>query len=83
MAIIGEPTEMRIGLAHRGFHGHRTTFRGCPAHSGDLQLGTGAIEPASTLVAGCLPRHPEVDVAQTDAFSQRESRMRQTLAIEC
>ncbi|CAN5533296.1 acetylornithine deacetylase [soil metagenome] len=51
LAIIGEPTEMRIGLAHRGFHGHRTTFRGRPAHSGDPGLGTSAIEPAAMLVA--------------------------------
>lgn len=51
LAIIGEPTEMRIGLAHRGFYGHRTTFRGQPAHSSDPSLGTSAIEPATLLIA--------------------------------
>ncbi len=51
LAIIGEPTEMRIGLAHRGFYGHRTTFRGRPAHSSDPSLGISAIEPAALLVA--------------------------------
>jgi acetylornithine deacetylase len=51
LAIIGEPTEMRVGLAHRGFYGHRTTFRGRPAHSGDPSLGRNAIEPAARLVA--------------------------------
>lgn len=51
LAIIGEPTQMRIGLAHRGFYGHRTTFRGRPAHSGDPALGTSAIEPAALLIA--------------------------------
>ncbi|MDM0025300.1 acetylornithine deacetylase [Variovorax saccharolyticus] len=51
LAIIGEPTEMRIGLAHRGFYGHRTTFRGRPAHSSEPGLGTSAIEPAALLVA--------------------------------
>ena len=51
LAIIGEPTEMRIGLAHRGFYGHRTTFRGRPAHSSDPSLGISAIEPAAMLVA--------------------------------
>lgn len=51
LAIIGEPTQMRIGLAHRGFYGHRTTFRGRPAHSGDPALGISAIEPAALLIA--------------------------------
>ncbi|MDM0035925.1 acetylornithine deacetylase [Variovorax sp. J22P271] len=51
LAIIGEPTGMRIGLAHRGFYGHRTVFRGRPAHSSDPALGTSAIEPAALLVA--------------------------------
>ncbi|NDZ17593.1 M20/M25/M40 family metallo-hydrolase [Variovorax sp. WS11] len=50
LAIIGEPTEMRIGLAHRGFYGHRTTFRGRPAHSSDPSSGISAIEPAALLV---------------------------------
>ncbi|MBT2322736.1 acetylornithine deacetylase [Variovorax paradoxus] len=51
LAIIGEPTQMRIGLAHRGFYGHRATFRGRPAHSGDPALGISAIEPAALLIA--------------------------------
>lgn len=51
LAIIGEPTQMRIGLAHRGFYGHRTIFHGRPAHSGDPALGISAIEPAALLIA--------------------------------
>ncbi len=51
LALIGEPTEMCIGLAHRGFYGHRIIFRGRPAHSGDPALGNSAIEPAAVLVA--------------------------------
>jgi len=51
LAIIGEPTQMRVGLAHRGFYGHRTVFRGRPAHSSDPALGLSAIEPAAQLVA--------------------------------
>lgn len=50
LAIIGEPTGMRVGLAHRGFYGHRVTFRGRPAHSGDPSLGASAIEPAAQLI---------------------------------
>ncbi|MBO9641508.1 MAG: acetylornithine deacetylase [Pseudacidovorax sp.] len=51
LAIIGEPTGMRIGLAHRGFYGQRTVFRGRCAHSSDPSLGASAIEPAALLVA--------------------------------
>lgn len=42
---------MRIGLAHRGFYGHRTTFRGRPAHSSDPSLGRSAIAPAALWIA--------------------------------
>jgi acetylornithine deacetylase len=51
LAIVGEPTQMRIGLAHRGFYGHRTVFHGRPAHSSDPRLGASAIEPAAGLIA--------------------------------
>jgi acetylornithine deacetylase len=53
LAIIGEPTEMRIGVRHRGFFGHRAFFSGLPAHSSDPSLGASAIEPAAYLVT-CL-----------------------------
>ncbi|WP_422087092.1 acetylornithine deacetylase [Variovorax sp.] len=53
LAIIGEPTEMRIGVRHRGFFGHRALFSGLPAHSSDPSLGASAIEPAAYLVT-CL-----------------------------
>jgi len=49
LAIIGEPTQMRIGLKHRGFYGHRSLFRGLAAHSSDPGAGASAIEPASYL----------------------------------
>lgn len=51
LAIIGEPTQMRIGLSHRGFYGYRTVFHGRAAHSSDPRLGASAIEPAAALVA--------------------------------
>lgn len=53
LAIVGEPTQMRIGVRHRGFFGHRALFRGRPAHSSDPSLGASAIEPAAHLVT-CL-----------------------------
>lgn len=49
LAIIGEPTSMRIGVKHRGFYGHRSLFRGKAAHSSDPSAGASAIEPASYL----------------------------------
>lgn len=53
LAIIGEPTEMRVGVRHRGFFGHRALFTGLPAHSSLPSLGASAIEPAAYLVT-CL-----------------------------
>lgn len=50
LAIIGEPTQMRIGLSHRGFYGYRSVFHGRAAHSSDPRLGASAIEPAAALV---------------------------------
>jgi len=50
LAIIGEPTGMRVGVRHRGFFGHRAVFTGLPAHSSDPSLGASAIEPAAYLV---------------------------------
>jgi acetylornithine deacetylase len=51
LAIIGEPTQMRIGLSHRGFYGYRSVSHGRAAHSSDPRLGASAIEPAAALVA--------------------------------
>jgi acetylornithine deacetylase len=50
LAIVGEPTEMRVGVRHRGFFGHRALFTGLPAHSSDPSMGASAIEPAAYLV---------------------------------
>lgn len=50
LAIVGEPTGMRIGVRHRGFFGHRALFSGLAAHSSDPSLGASAIEPAAHLV---------------------------------
>ncbi len=51
LAIIGEPTQMRIGDRHRGFLGFRTNFTGKPAHSSDPSAGASAIYPASAFVS--------------------------------
>ncbi|CAN7251817.1 acetylornithine deacetylase [Bosea sp. LjRoot237] len=51
LAIIGEPTQMQIGLSHRGFYGYRSVFHGRAAHSSDPRLGASAIEPAAAFIA--------------------------------
>lgn len=50
LAIIGEPTGMRIGDRHRGFLGFRTRFEGRAAHSSDPGAGASAIYPAADFV---------------------------------
>ncbi|HMK80404.1 MAG TPA: acetylornithine deacetylase [Xanthobacteraceae bacterium] len=54
LAIVGEPTEMRIGARHRGYFGFRTTFHGRAAHSGDPEKGVSAIAAAARLVSRVL-----------------------------
>lgn len=49
-AIIGEPTDMRIGVAHNGVTGARTSFRGVAAHASDPSRGVNAIDAAADFV---------------------------------
>jgi acetylornithine deacetylase len=49
-AIIGEPTDMRIGVAHNGVTGLHTSFRGVAAHASDPSLGVNAIDAAAGFV---------------------------------
>jgi acetylornithine deacetylase len=50
VAVVGEPTGMRIADRHRGFLGFRTTFHGQPAHSSDPAAGISAISAAARFV---------------------------------
>lgn len=50
LAIVGEPTGMRLGDRHRGFLGFRTRFEGKAAHSSDPSAGASAIYPAADFV---------------------------------
>lgn len=65
LAIIGEPTQMRIGLSHRGFYGYRSVFHGRAAHSSDPRLGVSAIEPAAAFVAALGSLGRQDDRAET------------------
>jgi acetylornithine deacetylase len=49
-AIVGEPTDMRIGVAHNGVTGSHTSFRGVAAHASDPSRGVNAIEAAAAFV---------------------------------
>ena len=49
-AIVGEPTDMQIGVAHNGVTGCHTSFRGVAAHASDPSRGVNAIEAAAEFV---------------------------------
>jgi acetylornithine deacetylase len=53
LAIVGEPTEMQVGIGHKGKHTLRCHVHGFEAHSSQVHLGVNAIEAAAELVA-CL-----------------------------
>ena len=60
--IVGEPTDMRIGVAHNGVIGSDTTFRGVAAHASDPSRGVNAIDAAAAFVRflGEVARLPQV-----------------------
>jgi len=58
--IVGEPTEMRPVIAHKGKRGFRCTVRGLAGHSAYAPLGVNAVEFAAEAVAflkGLARRH--------------------------
>lgn len=61
-AIVGEPTDMRIGIAHNGVTGEHTRFRGCAAHASNPSLGVNAIAAAAAFVCflSDVARRPEI-----------------------
>jgi acetylornithine deacetylase len=50
LAIIGEPTTMRVVSAHKGICFNRATVTGVPGHSSQPQRGVNAITAASSLI---------------------------------
>jgi acetylornithine deacetylase len=51
LAIVGEPTSMQIGVAHKGKHVYRCHVHGHEAHSSQVNYGVNAIEAAAEIVA--------------------------------
>ncbi len=49
-AIVGEPTDMRIGVSHNGVTGCQTRFRGTAAHASAPSAGVNAIGAAADFV---------------------------------
>lgn len=49
-AFIGEPTEMKVIIGHKGKHGVRATFHGLARHSSIAPDGVNAIEYAAELI---------------------------------
>lgn len=49
--IIGEPTRMRLAVAHKGKRAWRCQVHGCAGHSALTHLGVNAVEYAAELVA--------------------------------
>ena len=61
-AIIGEPTDMQLGVAHNGVHGACTGFRGVAAHASEPSQGVNSINAASEFVRflGHVARLPQI-----------------------
>jgi len=49
--IVGEPTSMRVVIAHKGKHGYRCTVRGLSCHSAYAPQGVNAVEAAAEVIA--------------------------------
>lgn len=73
--IVGEPTSMRVVVAHKGMHVFRCRVRGHEAHSALTPHGVNAIEYAAKLIVyirqmaermrDCEPRQPGFDIPFT------------------
>lgn len=51
IAIVGEPTNMKVVTAHKGIAVYKTTITGHPAHSSQLHRGVSAISAAAKLIS--------------------------------
>jgi acetylornithine deacetylase len=51
LCIVGEPTEMQVGTAHKGKHTLRCHVHGHEAHSSLVHQGVNAIEAAAEIIA--------------------------------
>ena len=50
LAMVGEPTQLAIGVAHKGIEWIEVSFMGCSSHASKPELGQNAIEMASRFI---------------------------------
>jgi acetylornithine deacetylase len=48
--VVGEPTSMKVGIAHKGKRAYRCCVRGLAGHSSDPEKGVNAVDYAAELV---------------------------------
>src|SRR5690349_5896157 len=65
-AFIGEPTEMKVIIGHKGKHGVRATFRGLARHSSIAPDGVNAIEYAAELITEIRRRAVKLAAARSN-----------------
>ena len=71
MAVIGEPTEMRVIEGHKGICEYTTSFTGLEGHGSRPELGCNAAEYATRFVSRLMELRPEL-VARAPADSRFE-----------
>jgi len=75
LAVIGEPTEMRVGLSHRGFRGFHTRIDGHAAHSGEPWRGASAIAAAAGLITYVLALAPSLPAGDDETTTHNFGRI--------
>jgi len=69
VAIIGEPTMMRVIEGHKGCCEYTTRFEGCAGHGSDPEMGVNAVEYAVRFVGRLLELREQMQ-ARTPASSR-------------
>jgi acetylornithine deacetylase len=67
LGLIGEPTEMRMVLGHKGKAAYRVTVTGLACHSAYIDSGVNAVEYAAELVAFIRGMNARARAQLTDA----------------
>jgi acetylornithine deacetylase len=60
VAVIGEPTEMRVIEGHKGCYEYSVEFTGLPGHASLPEIGVNAVEYAVRYVARLMELRPEL-----------------------
>lgn len=78
-AIIGEPTDMQVVIAHKGVLSFETTVTGVEAHSSQTDKGLNAVHYASELVV--FLRHLSLELARSGKHDARFSPAHSTVHV--